>query len=65
MKLIILLLILSSILITSCVDNTSAIQHCASLDLQYTGKALTSNIECVNVTSGELHTYSGDWRWLK
>ena len=65
MKLIILLLILSSILITSCVDNTSAIQHCASLDLQYTGKFMGCDIECLNVTNAELHTFAGDCRWSR
>ena len=45
------------LVIAGCVDNTSAIKHCDSLDLQWTGKKLTSNVECINITSQQLFTY--------
>ncbi len=63
-KLIIIILLLSSILIAGCVDNTKAIQHCESVGLQYTGKKLGCDIECLNVTSAEKFTYEGDCRFI-
>lgn len=52
--------LLLSLLITGCVDNTSAIRHCESVGLQYTGKFLGCDIECINVTTAEKKVYAAD-----
>ncbi|MCH8003913.1 MAG: hypothetical protein IH934_04765 [Nanoarchaeota archaeon] len=62
--LILILGILTILFIPGCVDNTSAIRHCESLGLQYTGKVLTCNIQCINITSGQLFTYNGDCKFI-
>ncbi len=61
--LIIIIAILGLLLIAGCVDNTTAIKHCDSLGLAWTGKFMGSNIECVNVTSQQLFTYKADYRF--
>lgn len=57
-------IIIFLLLITGCVDNTKAIQHCESVGLQYTGKAFGCDIQCINVTSAEKSTYAGDCRFI-
>ena len=64
-KLIILLLIVLSLFVAGCTDNTKAIQHCDSLGLQYTGKILGCNVECINVTSGQLFTYNAECKFIR
>ena len=54
-------ILLSSILLSACVDKSAAIQLCSDKGLQYTGKTFGSDIECVNATSGQLFRYQGEW----
>jgi len=61
-KTIIATLILALLILTACVDKSAAVQLCADKGLQYTGKTFGSDIECVNVTSGQLFRYSGEWQ---
>ncbi len=63
-KLILILALLAMLLVAGCVDNTSAIQHCDSLGLQYTGKILGCDIQCINITSGQLYRYNGECRFM-
>ena len=58
-KLIIILSLLTLLMVTGCIDNTRAIQHCDSLGLQSTGKIFGCDIQCVNATSGQLFYYDG------
>ena len=60
MKKLILFLLILIVLIAGCVDNTKAIQHCDSLGLQYTGKKLGCDVQCINATTGQLYNFAGD-----
>jgi len=56
---IVLLLVL--LLLAGCIDRSQAIQLCADKGLQYTGKVLTKDIQCVNSTSGQLYIFYGEY----
>ncbi len=58
-------LLIIVVLLTGCVDNTTAVQHCDKLGLQSTGKIFGCSIECVNVTTGQLYDYEGDCKLVR
>ena len=60
---IIILALLLLVILVGCVDNTSAIKHCNSLGLDWTGKFMGSDIECINVTSQQLFVYAADFKF--
>ena len=63
-KLLIIIGIVGLLLLAGCVDNTTAIKHCDSLGLAWTGKFMGSNIECINVTSQQLFVYAADFKFI-
>jgi len=58
------LLIIFLLVLNGCVDNTSSIHHCDKLGLQYTGKILGCDVECINVSTGEKFLFDGKCRFL-
>ncbi len=64
-KAILILIIVALLLIAGCVNNTTSINHCAKLGLQYTGKIWGCDVECVNVTTGQLYKFNADCRFIK
>ncbi len=63
-KIILILGIVALLIIAGCVDNTTSINHCAKLGLQYTGKVLGCNVECINVTTGQLYRFNADCKFI-
>ena len=64
-RIVIFLILLLSLLVISCVDNASSIQHCHKLGLQYTGKIFGCDVECINATTGQLYRFEGECRFIR
>ncbi|KKM17162.1 hypothetical protein LCGC14_1678510 [marine sediment metagenome] len=64
-KVIMILALLSILLLAGCVDNISSVRHCESLGLQYTGKLLGCDVECINISSGQKFTYEGSCKFVR
>ena len=65
MKLILIILIVVMLLIAGCVDNINAVKHCESLGLDYTGKLLGCDVECINISTGQKFVYEGSCRLIR
>ena len=65
MKLIIIILIVSMLVIAGCVDNTSAIKHCNSLGLDWTGDKFGCDVMCINVSTQQLYRYAADCKIIR
>ena len=53
------------LVIAGCVDNTSAIKHCDSLGLQWTGDKFGCDIRCINVSSQQLYDFRGSCKLVR